>query len=145
MNIYFISNHATYVEREAELLDTYINRIGFGDLSHKSAVWMKDSLLNQGAFEIMDVILRITERKIPCYRSGLFPEDLLWKDYEHLFVLGTPSDLMCMVKLILGYDSAWMEQMGKFPDGMVYMISVEKSKNRLLKNDFKLYYDSRMD
>ncbi|MCH1950727.1 hypothetical protein MCJ35_16100 [Enterocloster sp. OA13] len=143
MNIYFLSNHPAYIKQEAQKLDTYIKRIAFGDLSDKAAVWMKNSHLNQEAFQLLDAVLGLTKRNIPCYQSLLFPEDLLWKDYEHLFVIATPSNLMCMVKLILEYDMKWMEKTRTFPDGMVYLITVEKKGTQLLKNDFKFYYDSR--
>lgn len=145
MNIYFISNRMAYIKKEIERLDTYIKRIGFGDLSDRSAVWMRDSSLNQEAYQFLDIVLGITERNIPCYRSLLFPEDLLWKDYEHLFIIDTPSNLMCMVKLILEYDCKWMDRIRNFPDGMIYMVRVEKNGTHLLKNDFKFYYDSRED
>lgn len=145
MNLYFLSNDAVYVKKEAERLDTYIKRIGFGDLSENSAVWMKKSVHNQEMYQILDAILGFGRRKIPCYQSFLFPEDLLWKDYEHLFVMDSPSNLKCMVKLILGYGPEWLERTEPFPDGMIYMVTVKKDGARLTNCDFRFYYDSRED
>lgn len=42
--------------------------------------------------------------------------------------MDSPSNLKCMVKLILGYGPEWLERTEPFPDGMIYMVTVQKGR-----------------
>lgn len=141
MNIYFISNTRPYIETIAKRMDTYINRIACGSLSSRSAVWMKNTPENEIAYRAMDEVLHFSEKKIPLYRSLWLPEDLIWKNNEHLFVLGVPDELKCYVKLLLDSDEKWWEKK-EFPEGFVYQVLVKNSDERLIVTDLGFYYNS---
>ena len=65
----------------------------------------------------------------------------MWKNNEHLFVLGAADELKCYVKLLLDSDEKWWEEK-VFPEGFVYQVLVKNSDERLIAMDLGFYYNS---